>query len=191
MWVFGHLGIGSKIAAPLSRKLSYPWLLTGTLLPDLIDKPLYYGLSLATGRTGPDLGLISCTRTFGHSAILLFIFSFIALTRKSTRVAALTLGMASHLVLDGFQDYWIHVVLGISGESSLRLAALYPIYRPHFGILPYRSLFEHLQSASKPFVITTEILGALILAWDYWKKQWRPKRVLRSGLPWRKPRAGR
>jgi hypothetical protein len=191
MWVFGHLGIGSKLASPFSRKLPLRWVLFGTLLPDLIDKPLYYGSVLVTGRHGLEIGLISCTRTFGHTALFLFALSLIAYIRKSPLFAALTIGVATHLVLDGFQDYWLSHVMELGGESSLRIAALYPFLQASFADMPFTSFADHFKSGAQPFTIASESVGIAILGWDYWKKKWRFKQLLRSGLPWRKPRAAR
>jgi len=191
MWFFGHLGIGSKLAAPFSRKLSLAAVLVGTLLPDLIDKPLYYGAVFMTGRHGSEIGLISCTRTFGHTALFLFALALIAFIRKSKLFAALTIGVATHLMLDGFQDYWFYRVQNLEGESSLVLAALFPFYKPYFGAMPFTSLYEHLETVGRPFTFGAEIIGLAILGWDYWKKKWRFKQVIRIGLPWRKPKADR
>lgn len=175
MWELGHLGIGAKIAAPFSRKLSYGWLLFGTILPDLIDKPLYYGLSLFTGKRGSDLGFISCTRTVGHTGILLLTMAAVASVKKSKRLTAVTLGMATHLFLDGFQDLWSHVVSGLSGESSLAMAAFFPFYggelSAHFGTMPFANLGEHLKAVGHPFLFLTEAIGALCLAFDFWNKK--------------------
>ena len=191
MWFFGHLGIGSKLAAPFSRKLPIAVVLVGTLLPDLIDKPLYYGAVLITGRHGAEIGLISCTRTFGHTALFLFALALIAYARKSTLFAALTIGVATHMVLDGFQDYWFFRVQNMEGESSLILAALFPFYKPTFGAMPFSTLSAHLETVGRPITLGAEIIGLAILGWDYWKKKWRFKQILRIGLPWRKPKAGR
>jgi len=184
VWLFGHLGIGSKLAAPLSRKLPYGWLLLGTILPDLIDKPLYYLM-------GSKFDLISCTRTFGHTAIFVFGLTLLATFRKSTLLAAITLGVASHLVLDGFQDYWIYRVLHHKGESSLLLAALFPFYEARFGAMPFESLLAHLKSGNRPIVLTAEAVGLLFLGWDWWKKKWRPKWLVRIGSASRKSKAAR
>src|SRR4051812_43545813 len=104
MFVFGHLGIGSKLATPWAQGLPRRWLLVGTLLPDLIDKPLYYGLSFATGKSGTDLGLISGTRTFGHTALFLVLLALGSIIRRSRILAALALGTATHLLIDNFGD---------------------------------------------------------------------------------------
>ena len=49
MFFFGHLGAGSRLASPFSKGLPRGLLLLGTLLPDLIDKPLFYGLLFLRG----------------------------------------------------------------------------------------------------------------------------------------------
>src|ERR1700733_5728748 len=100
MIFFGHLGIGLKTAQPFRRDLPLKPLLLGTLLPDLIDKTLYYGLSFATGRRGAELRLISGTRTFGHTILFTLALGAIAARRRSKTLAALALGSATHLFLD-------------------------------------------------------------------------------------------
>ena len=59
MFVLGHLGIGSWLAARRVRADSIAWLLFGAVLPDLIDKPLYYALSFATLREHAGVSLES------------------------------------------------------------------------------------------------------------------------------------
>jgi hypothetical protein len=83
VFLFAHLGIGVRSIRwieGLSRKgtralLPIAPLFLGTLLPDLIDKPLYYGLSWLTGLRGAELGVIAGTRSFGHSWILLLLLT--------------------------------------------------------------------------------------------------------------------
>jgi hypothetical protein len=51
MFIFGHMGFGAAMARPWAnpfRKLSFGMILLGTVLPDLIDKTLYYSLSFWT-----------------------------------------------------------------------------------------------------------------------------------------------
>lgn len=187
MWVFGHLGIGSKLAQPLGRKLPYGWLLLGTLLPDLIDKPLYYGLSWASGLRADQLGLISCTRTFGHTGIFLLVLLVAAWIRRSKTTAAVGLGVATHLALDLFQDQ-IAILYGIAvPPSSALLALTFPFER--FGIMPYSDVQEHLKSGRHPLLYLTEAAGLLILLWDDWKS--RKIRSLRIPRFWKKPRSAR
>ncbi len=163
MWLFGHLGIGSQIAKPLGRKLPWSAILLGTVLPDLIDKPLYYLHKFYVG----EAGLISCSRTFGHTALIVIFVSAVAWISRSRAVAGLTLGMATHLVLDGVQD----ALMGIpTRESSSFLAALYP-FTGHFAEMPFHNFGEHLESGSTPIVFIAEIVGAFLLV-----REWRRRR---------------
>src|SRR4051812_22338745 len=114
MIFFGHLGFGLKLANPFlgqkSGRFPLKWLLVGTLLPDVIDKSLYYGLSWLNGLRGADLGLISGTRTLGHSALFLLLLAGFAALLKSRPLAALTLGVATHLLVDHLGDSIGHAI---------------------------------------------------------------------------------
>ena len=139
MFFFGHMGIGSKLVAPWSKGLPRRWVLLGTLLPDLIDKPLYYGMALFTGRHGADLGLVSGTRTFGHTALFLLILSLIAILRSSKPLAALAVGVMTHLLLDNWVE---HYFMGKVGADHLAL--FFPFLGFHFPVMPYGTFSEHL-----------------------------------------------
>ncbi len=97
MFLFGHLGIGERLGRLFTKPGTRAALLLGCLLPDLVDKPLYYGLVFATGKHAAELGLISGSRTVGHT--LLFALLCGALVR-GPRGRALFAGMVSHLLLD-------------------------------------------------------------------------------------------
>src|SRR6266581_9543183 len=101
MFVLGHLGIGSWVAARRVRAEQLAWLFFGTLLADLVDKPLYYALVLATGRRGAELGLVTGTRTFGHTLLLVVALWLLLPRRIGTPLA---LGMITHLGLDELGD---------------------------------------------------------------------------------------
>ena len=167
MFLLGHLGIGSWIAALRVRAEQLWWLLLGTLLPDLIDKPLYYAMSLATGRYGRELGLISGTRTFGHTLLLVAVLWIFLPRRAGTPLA---LGMITHLALDELGD-----LLGIyfpalrthSSPGTLH-AILFPFLGLQFPVIPYRTALEHFSSLKNAYVVSGEIVGAALLAW-----QWR------------------
>jgi len=176
MFIFGHMGIGSLLARPLSLGLRKRWLLVGTLLPDLMDKPLYYGLSTITGLRGAELGLISGSRTFGHTALLLLALTLAAYWRESKVLAALAIGMATHLFLDNLGDHFN----GVSGfqfdpASSTLAALLFPFLGFHFPVMPYASVEEHAGSIFQSYALWGEIIGASLLAWDYWKRQHQPE----------------
>lgn len=166
MFLFAHMGIGEAISKPFSRGFKRRWILVGTLLPDLIDKPLYYSLSLATGLNGPDLGLISGTRTFGHTAIFLAALMLLAYFRKSRTVAALALGCATHLLLDAISDSWLpHDV----GKATMINALLFPWDGARFPVYPFQGVSEHLKSFQRGPLIFAEILGLLFFIWETWK----------------------
>lgn len=174
MMIFGHLGIGSFLSAPFRRGLPMRWILLGTLLPDLIDKPLYYGLSFATGKHAAELGLISGTRTFGHTALLLVAMLLIALAAKNRVLAALSIGAATHLLLDGLSDQYIRAATGVNPESAL----LWPFFTQHFPVMPFDSLQAHVAHYQNPFTVGTEVGGVALLSWDLWKNRHRSE-VLR------------
>lgn len=171
MLIFGHLGIGSKIVSPWASQLPRRWLLLGTLLPDLIDKSVYYGMSLATGLKGAELGLISGTRTFGHTAGLMMAMSLVAWSRRSQMVAALALGAATHLALDGVFD----ALRGRDVAETLYPALWWPLASLQFPVLDTRGISEHLWSSMHPTIVGGEIAGALLLFWDFWKSSHRPE----------------
>ena len=100
MLPLAHMGIGSKLVNTWSKELPRWALLAGTLLPDVIDKPLYYILFAITRLNGGHLGLINNSRTVGHTAMFLLALTLLAVTRRSRVLAALALGVATHLMLD-------------------------------------------------------------------------------------------
>ncbi|MFI5363372.1 MAG: hypothetical protein ACHQ49_15500 [Elusimicrobiota bacterium] len=167
MLFLGHLGIGLETARPFRRGLPLKPLLLGTILPDLIDKPLYYGLSWTTGLRGAELGLISGTRTFGHTLLFTAALAGLAAARRSKVVAALALGSAAHLLLDVVSDLCTH-----SAVSPLRVLA-WPLLGWRFPDYPYEGLGGHLHHFREPFFIYAELIGAALLLLE-WRRRRRP-----------------
>lgn len=167
MFLLGHLGIGSWVAARRVRAEQLWWLLFGTLLPDLIDKPLYYALVLATGRRGAALGLVSGTRTFGHTLLLAAVLWLFFPRRAGTPLA---LGMLTHLALDELGDVLgaFLPALGTRPHPGTISAILFPFLGVAFPVSPFRSVLEHVASLENAYVLAGEIAGAALLAW-----QWR------------------
>ncbi|MDR3606078.1 MAG: metal-dependent hydrolase [Oligoflexia bacterium] len=172
MFIFGHLGIGLRLVRPISarkgrrdEKIRLPirWILLGTLLPDLIDKSLFYGLLIAVGRERASGSFISGTRTFGHAAIFTILVTAIAAWRRSRVLAALSLGMASHLLLDNVGD---RIVLGRENFSLRGL--LWPFAGVRFPVFPYHSLAGQLHRATEPFYFWAELLGFFLLIPEIW-----------------------
>lgn len=168
MFILGHLGVGSKIVSPWSKGLPRAYLFLGTLLPDLIDKPLYYSMVWATGRRGEQIGLICGTRTFGHTALVLLSVTFLSILKKSPRLAALALGIGSHLVLDAIGDQF-----GEKGKVYELSALLWPLTGTAFPVLKFTTIEDHLATFSRPFVYTGELMGLLFLSWDFWQSRHR------------------
>lgn len=172
MIFFGHLGIGNALITPFRRGLSRKWILFGTVFSDVFDKSLYYGLVAVTGKhglelahqVGPFLGPISGTRTFGHTAMVLMGFSILALILKSKRLAALAMGISTHLFLDGLSDHFIHTAQVSAGPTS---ALLWPFTGLGFPVIPYQSVHEHVLSWKSSFLIFSELAGLILLGADY------------------------
>ncbi|OFZ18684.1 MAG: hypothetical protein A2X94_14345 [Bdellovibrionales bacterium GWB1_55_8] len=162
MFLFGHLGIGSRIVSPLSKGLPYRFVLFGTVLPDLMDKVLYYSLSFVTGKKGIEMGLISGTRTFGHTAALTLMIALLAFVRKSRALAALVLGFASHLVLDQLSEVFMK-----KGAATGLQALLWPLRGFSFPVMPYENLQDQLSSGIQPWILAAEAAGVLLLLLDY------------------------
>ncbi len=151
---------------PWSERLPVRWLVLGTVLPDLIDKPLYYTLTAITGRHGNDLGLICGTRTIGHTLLLAVVPAILA-WRGSLKAKALTLGLLTHLILDFIGD------LFDPGPSATLLSAFFPLLGAHFYALPYDSLVQHLAHKLSWYAVSGEIIGGTLLLQEWWMARQR------------------
>jgi len=158
MFVLGHMGVGGTMAAPLARRLPWRLVLVGTLLPDLVDKPLYYGLSLATGREGAALGLICGTRTVGHTALVVLLLASVAGLTRSPSLQALALGLSTHTPIDILAD-----LVGRDPGRSALVAWLFPLLGPHFAVSPFHNPWEHLGVLKHLDTLLGEALGATLL----------------------------
>ena len=158
MFVLGHLGIGKRLAGRPYRRFSRAErraFFAGALLPDLIDKPLYYGWSWLTGKHGSEAGIISGTHLFGHTALFLLTVAAAALVSRSRWVRALAIGVVTHLALD---------FVGLSMDLP---TLFWPLFGWRFPSYPFSSLTEHLGTMFRPVTLAGELVGAAILWWDY------------------------
>ena len=190
MFLLGHIGIGSRLARPLVAREALPWLVVGCVLPDVLDKPLYYGLSLPTGKHAQELGLISSTRTFGHT-LLFAMLCWLLMSRVSLRAAglagrgfALFAGLLTHLLLDVGGQVWGPIADRITGTPPLPIigpttleGVLFPLFGPHFPIAPFHSFGEHAASLTNSYVVFGELLGGALLLLD-----WRAHRKQRARM---------
>jgi hypothetical protein len=168
VFAFGHLGLGKKIGArpyrrfsPVERRAFF----LGALLPDLIDKPLFYIPFWLSARRGAAAGILSGTHLFAHTGLALMALVIAALATRSAPIRAVAIGVATHLVLD---------CVGLSmGLSTL----LWPLFGWHFPAYPFRSLGQHLATILNPVTLAGELMGAAILCWDYRRARGRPTKV--------------
>jgi LexA-binding, inner membrane-associated putative hydrolase len=158
MFALGHLGIGKKMAARPYRRFSRVErraFLCGALLPDLIDKPLFYVPFWLTGKQGPASGILSGTHLFAHTGLFLAVLFVAGLIAHSRALRALAIGVATHLVLD------------VVGLSVGLVTLLWPLFGWRFPAYPFKSLGQHLGTILNPITLTGELLGAAILWSDY------------------------
>jgi hypothetical protein len=161
MFVLGHVGIGKKLAArvyPDFSRAEKRAFFVGVLLPDLIDKPLYYVPAWLTGKRGAAAGIVSGTHSFAHTGLFLVAA---ALVTRARPLRALAIGVGTHLVLD------------IVGLTMNRATLLWPLFGWHFPTYPFRNLTEHLGTILRPVTLAGEAIGAALLCRDYWKSRRR------------------
>ena len=173
MFVLGHLGIGKRLAGRPYRRFSRAdkrAFFVGTLLPDLIDKPLYYGHACLTGKHGAAAGLLSGTHLFAHTGLFLAVLAAGGWVTRSRPLRALAIGVATHLALD---------CIGLSMNLG---TLLWPLFGWHFPRYPFRSLGEHLWTFFRPITFTGEAIGAAILLWD-WRRGRRPGALAADAAP--------
>jgi hypothetical protein len=136
-------------------------LFLGCLLPDLIDKPLFYGPWLLRGAPW---GIITGTRSFGHTAAFLLLWLLAAGIFRRPALWAVFAGVATHLALDIGGELFT----GADPDSSIWLAICFPALGWRFPKAHFGSLIEHLlTSAQSLYVIGGELAGGAILlsAW--------------------------
>jgi hypothetical protein len=89
MLLFAHVGL-TLAAGRMFRRTSLAFLALGSMLPDIIDKPLG---QLVHGT--PAMG-----RTFSHTLLFLLLISALAVYLRDARLVSLSGGVLAHLALD-------------------------------------------------------------------------------------------
>jgi LexA-binding, inner membrane-associated putative hydrolase len=163
MYPLAHLGIGSLIARPVSAKLPFRWLLLGTLLPDLIDKPIFFALALIEHfRTG---GWVPGKRGFAHTLLFLLLLVAIAVIRRSARWSACAIGTATHLLLDT-----VSKLFGAHHSASDNLIVLlWPFLGWDFPTMPY--------GLHGTWGLLLELVGAILLILQLGIPRFRPRTI--------------
>lgn len=137
MLLFAHIGL-ALAAGRMFRRASLAFLALGSILPDIIDKPLgqlVYGT--------PAMG-----RTISHTLLFLLFISALALYLRDARLASLSGGVLTHLALDFM---WASPVI-----------LLWPLLGPfpqaaHLEAWYYLEML--LASLRDPFILVPECLG--------------------------------
>ena len=168
MFVFGHLGIGSGLVLLAKRDLPLGGVLAGTLAPDLVDKPLFYGLVRTRVLPEAACAMLRGTRTIGHTLLAAALVALVAFALRPERrawLAGVALGMVSHDALDVLSDAvasaHMHVPFTFAGSGAWR-AAFFPLAGTPFGASLQFDFFQHFLASLKLHA-PTEILGAALL----------------------------
>lgn len=164
MFALGHLGIGKTLAARPYRRFSLGQkraFLAGALLPDLIDKPLFYIPFLITGRRDTAGGMLSGTHLFGHTGLFLIALMVAARLKRSAPLRALAIGVVTHLALD---------FVGLSLSVGV---LLWPLLGWQFPAYPFKNLGHHLATVLNPVTLAGELVGGALLLWDFWRARRR------------------
>lgn len=133
----------------------------GTILPDLMDKPLYY-LALAVGH--PLTEIIPGTRTIAHTGMFLFLVLIAALIYRNKDWLALSLGLFTHFVLDAY---------GVADHGTSVNGLMHLLFWPFYGY-DFPSL-EGVNNEAfwKTFIeqpqFYAEVLGGLIVLFLFFK----------------------
>jgi len=145
MLVFAHLGL-TLAAANLSRRFGLrpdlSFVAIGSLLPDIIDKPLGYFIYGAMG-TG---------RIYAHTLLFLLVLAALATILRSRALGSLSFGVLVHLVLDSIWATPTILLWPLLGG--------FPI-NPDLTVLGYLEML--MQGLEYPDVLMPEILGFLYL----------------------------
>ena len=165
MYLLAHLAFGAVTADAARRlrrgvRVDFRWILLGTILPDLVDKPLGFALGLS-GRIWTHTALAS---------VALTLLGLAWMRRGSSAATWLAVGSWTHLVLDRMWD--------------LPVTLLYPLFG--FAFPPAdRSLLSYLLVlVTDPVVWGGEIVGGVVLfamAWRYGVHDWPSVRSFLAG----------
>lgn len=157
MLPLGHMGIGVLMASPLVASLTMRWVILGTLLPDVIDKALYYGSVLLQNHS------VHGTRTLGHTGIFLFLVGAVGIYRGSARWVAVSVGIVTHLILDVCGDS-----LELFDQAATVKAILYPFLGSGFNEMRPASAVTHVAVSMRTYFIwTSELVGVFLLGSYY------------------------
>jgi hypothetical protein len=145
MLLFAHLGLtlaAAKLVERFGLRPDLPIVLLGSILPDLIDKPLGYLIygSMATGRI------------FAHTLLFLLVLVALAAILKSRPLGSLAFGVLAHQALDTIwrtPEVFLWPILGD-----------FPV-KAHVSVLGYFEMLIH--GLQNPAILVPELLGLFFL----------------------------
>lgn len=145
MFILGHLGFSLAALYGLKKRIKdidYRFLLLGSLLPDIIDKPLGLVIFADTVYNG---------RIIAHTAVFAVAVSILSLKMNSTKLKTLSIGIWLHFLLDFMFLYPATLLWPLFGGFK-------PLsYHPDFAV----------ELVSNPFVYITEAIGIAFLLYVF------------------------
>ena len=144
MLLFAHLGITMAAAQLVGRsvKLSMAFVALGSILPDLIDKPLGWIV----------FGTPAMGRTFAHTLLFLLALLVISALAHSNKMASISFGVTGHLVLDFMWNSPITLFWPLLGRFP---------DESRIGVESYMEMLIH--GLSNPIISIPEALGFIYL----------------------------
>jgi hypothetical protein len=137
MLLFAHLGL-TLLSGRFLRWADLAFLALGSMLPDIIDKPL--GLVV--------YGTPAAGRTYSHTLMFLLVLLALALYLKDVRIGSVSIGVAAHLVLDSMWQSPSILFWPLLGNFPAA---------PDLGVFAYAQTL--LLGLENPVVLVPEILG--------------------------------
>ena len=137
MLLFAHLGL-TLATARFIGKADLAFLALGSMLPDIIDKPL--GL-IAFG--SPSMG-----RTFAHTLLFLTLLAALSFYSRDIRLKSMSWGVLVHLALDSMWNSPVTILWPLLGNFPEAV---------HLSTLSYlEAIFSGLRN---PGILIPELLG--------------------------------
>ena len=149
MLLFAHLGL-TLAGARLMRGAYLGFVLLGSMLPDIIDKPLGEVL----------FGTPAMGRTIAHTLLFLLLLGAVALYLQDLRLAWLAGGVLAHFLLDFMWNTPVTLLWPLLGGFP-RAADL--------STLDYMQVL--LKGLGQPMVAVPEMLGLVYLLWFAWMRR--------------------
>jgi len=141
MLFFAHLGLTMAAAHPFKRA-NMAFVALGSILPDLIDKPLGYII----------YGTPAMGRTVAHTLLFLLVLAALSYIFNSNRLASLTGGVLAHLALDTMWETPIIFLWPLLGSFPMSRDLTVASY---IGTL--------LRGLENPYILIPELLGIALM----------------------------